>query len=280
MTSSNLNTARSSNALGPLLRYWREVRAKSQLDLSLEAGVSQRHISFIESGRSRPSRQMVLGLAQALNVPLRECNALLTAAGYAAAYAESGWDAPAMVVVRKALDRILKQQEPYPAVVMDRYWNILMSNDAAPKFFGLFIDLESRKGPQNVLHLMFDPHGMRPYVSNWESVGKALIWRVYRESVGGIIDTTTQNLLKDILAYPDVPSQWRTADAGAAWGQSPVLSIGFVNKKRCFNFFSAVTTLGTPLCITAQEFRIECFFPADSHTEAQFRTKPGGRRMR
>jgi transcriptional regulator with XRE-family HTH domain len=276
MTSSNPNTEKSPDtSLGYLFRYWREVRGKSQLDLSLDAGVSQRHISFIESGRSHPSRQMIVDLAQALNVPLRECNALLLAGGYAAAYLENGWESQEMAPIRKALERILKQQEPYPAVVMDRYWNVLMTNEAAPKFFNLFLDLQARKGPKNVLHLMFDPKGMRPYVSNWDSVGKSLIRRVYRESVGGVLDAKTQDILKAVLAYPDVPTRWKIEpDPDSRQPvNSPVLPIGFTKGKYRFNFFSAVTTLGTPQCVTAQEFRIECFFPADSRTESAFRKR-------
>lgn len=127
--------------LGSLLRYWRDVRGVSQLDLSLEAGISQRQISFIESGRSVPGRDTLLTLAQTLDVPLRERNALLLAAGYAPIYSEAPWNAQEMHGVVRALERIVRQHEPFPALVMDRDWNVLMTNDAAPRFFNCFIDM-------------------------------------------------------------------------------------------------------------------------------------------
>src|SRR6202041_2600357 len=120
---------RAANPAGVLLRQWRDVRGKTQLDLSFDAGVSQRHISFIESGRSTPSRQMLLDLAQALDVPLRERNELLTAAGYAVLYPSQTLDAPAMNSINRALQRMLRQHEPFPAIVLDRHWNVLMTND-------------------------------------------------------------------------------------------------------------------------------------------------------
>ncbi|MGF6937400.1 transcriptional regulator with XRE-family HTH domain [Paraburkholderia sp. UCT70] len=133
--------------LGSLLRYWRDVRGVSQLDLSLEAGISQRQISFIESGRSVPGRDTLLTLAQTLDVPLRERNALLLAAGYAPIYSEAPWNAQEMHGVVRALERVVRQHEPFPALVMDRDWNVLMTNDAAPRFFNCFIDMTAREGP-------------------------------------------------------------------------------------------------------------------------------------
>src|SRR3954471_7188855 len=131
---------RASSA-GALLRQWRDIRGKTQLDLSFDAGVSQKHISFVESGRSVPSRQMLLDLAQALDVPLRERNELLLAAGYAPSYSEPALEAPAMASINRALGRMLRQHEPFPAIVMDRYWNVLMTNEAAPLLFNCFIDM-------------------------------------------------------------------------------------------------------------------------------------------
>src|SRR5215469_15132261 len=143
----------AANAAGVLLRQWRDIRGKTQLDLSFDAGVSQKHISFIESGRSVPSRQMLLDLAQALEIPLRERNALLVAAGYAPLYSDQALDAPVMNSIAKALQRMLRQHEPFPAIVMDRYWNVLMTNDAAPQLFNCFIDMAARPKPRNLLHL-------------------------------------------------------------------------------------------------------------------------------
>jgi transcriptional regulator with XRE-family HTH domain len=141
-----------------------------QLDLSLETGLSQRHISFIESGRSVPSRQTLMNIAQVLDVPLRDRNVLLLSADYAPAYSEAAWNSGQMQSVTRALERILRQHEPFPALVMDRYWNVLMTNESTPRFFNCFINMSRRTGPRNMLHLMFDPKAMRPFVDNWEEV--------------------------------------------------------------------------------------------------------------
>jgi transcriptional regulator with XRE-family HTH domain len=143
-----------------MLRHWRDLRGTSQLELSSHTGVSQRHISFIESGRSSPSRQTLMDIAQALDVPLRDRNSLLLAAGYAPVYSAAPWNAAEMQGVTRALERMLRQHEPFPAVVMDRYWNVLVTNEAAPRFFNSFIDMKKRTGLRNMLHLMFDPDGM------------------------------------------------------------------------------------------------------------------------
>ncbi|MEZ5429009.1 MAG: helix-turn-helix transcriptional regulator [Pyrinomonadaceae bacterium] len=258
-------TNKSENPTGKLLKYWRNVRRKSQLDLALDAEISQRHLSFIESGRSNPSREMILTLAVALDVPFRERNDLLTAAGFAPVYRESGWDDAELEPARKALEMILKNQEPFPAVVMDRHWNIVMTNRTAPRFFGLFVDLSANPAGGNVLRMMFHPGGVRPFVVNWESVAKGLIRRVFRESVGNFTDRETRDLLDEILAFPGVPENWRKPDLESA--NLPVIPVNFRKDDLEFNFFSAVTTLGTPQDITLQEIRIESFFPADEATE-------------
>jgi transcriptional regulator with XRE-family HTH domain len=258
----------TASPVGRLLQNWRRVRRKSQLDLALEADVSQRHVSFVESGRTNPSREMILVLASALDVPLRERNTLLVAAGYAPLYHETVWGAPEMTQARKALEFILKQQEPYPAVVMDRHWNLLMTNRAAPRFFGLFV-APPEDGPANILRQMFDPQRLRPFIANWESVAEALIQRVHREAVGGVPDDGTVKLIEELLSYPGVPLRWRTPDLNSV--TMPFLPVKFKKDDLEMNFFSTVTTLGTPQDITLQEIRIECFFPADEMTERRAR---------
>jgi transcriptional regulator with XRE-family HTH domain len=255
--------------LGELLRYWRDVRGMSQLGLSLEAGVSQRQISFIESGRSVPGRDTLLTLAQTLDVPLRERNALLLAAGYAPLYSEAPWNAQEMQGVVRALERVVRQHEPFPAIVMDRHWNVLMTNGAAPRFFDCFIDMASREGPRNMLHLIFDPQGMRPFVADWETVARSLLQRVYRESVGHMVDDGTRRLLDELLAYPDVPRDWRTHHGQSASPTMPVVPIGFVCEGAVLRYFSLVTTVGAPQNVATQELRLECMFPADGETEAR-----------
>ena len=250
----------SPSPVGALLRRWRDTRGRSQLDLAMDMGVSQRHISFIESGRSSPSRALLLGLSNALDIPLRDRNALLLAAGYAPMYAEPAWDAAEMRVVHRALERMLRQHEPYPALVMDRHWNVLMTNDATPRFFGQFVDLRRFPKPRNLLRLMFEPQGLRPFVANWDEVAASLFQRVHREAVGGIIDDVTRHLIDELLALPGVSPDWRTADVS---GTSPVVPIRFSQDGRETSWFSMVSTVGTPQALAAQELRVECMFPVD-----------------
>jgi transcriptional regulator with XRE-family HTH domain len=251
--------------VGPLFQYWRKARNLSQLALAAEADVSPRHLCFIETGRATPSRDMVLLLAEALRVPLRERNALLLAAGYAPMFVESSLDDPTLAAVRSAVNAILRQQEPYPAVVMNRRWNIVDSNDAATHFFTrLLHGRDPGAAASNVLRLMFHPNGLRPSVANWEAVGPALIQRVHREAAGGVLDAETHALLEEVLNYPDVPKAWRSPDPRITL--TPVLPVTFVVDGITFNYFSAVTVLGTALDITLQELRIESFFPCDEAT--------------
>jgi transcriptional regulator with XRE-family HTH domain len=256
----------TSNAAGVLLRQWRDVRGKTQQDLSFDAGVSQKHISFVESGRSIPSRQMLLDLAQALDVPLRERNELLMAAGYAPLYSDQALGAPLMNSISKALQRMLRQNEPFPAIVMDRHWNVLMTNDAAPRLFGCFVDMAARREPRNLLHLMFDPAGMRPFVANWPQTARGLLGRVYREALGHVIDERTKALLAELSQYPGVKPEWRAPSPGDAM---PMIPLTFVKDGVTLSYFSMITTVGTPQTVTAQELRLECMFPADDATEAK-----------
>jgi transcriptional regulator with XRE-family HTH domain len=268
MEPRKLNSAPASPELGAMLRQWRDLRGQSQLALSGYAGVSQRHISFIESGRSNPSRQTLMDLAQALDVPLRDRNSLLLAAGFAPLYSEAPWNAAEMQGVTRALERMLRQHEPFPAVVMDRYWNVLVSNEAAPRFFNCFIDMKKRSGPRNMLHLMFDPEGMRPHIAEWDQVAPTLIHRIARESVGHFTDSKTQELITALLSYPGIKPEWKTPKAVPTTSALPVIPLGFNHNGATLRYFSMVTTVGTPQTIAAQELRIECLFPVDESTEA------------
>ena len=242
--------------LGELLRYWRRERGKSQLDLSLDTGISQRHLSFVESGRSAPSRDLLSIISDALNIPLRERNALLLASGFAPQFSEQSIDAGQMAVVTRAIDRMLQQHEPHPALVLDRYWSVIRTNEAAPRFFGSFVDLAKRPKPRNLLDLMFDPAGMRPFVEEWEKVAAGLLQRVRREAVGQVMDAKLQELLKRLREYPGVAQLKPSSTL-----QSPVLPLVFRKGNQRFSYFSLITTVGTPQCITAQELRVECMFP-------------------
>jgi transcriptional regulator with XRE-family HTH domain len=252
-------------SVGALLQYWRKARHLSQLALATQAEISSRHLCFVETGRANPSREMVLLLASVLDVPLRERNVLLLAAGFAPRYLESNIDAPELAAVGAALDAILRQQEPFPAVVMNRHWDVLRTNQAAARFFGLLLGDRPAGGQANVLRMMFDPNALRPFVTNWEAAAEALVRRVHRESVGGVEDEGTRQLLAELLSYPGVPRSWHSANPGVPL--LPVVPVSFRKDDRRFDFFSAVTTLGTPQDITVQEIRIECFFPADQETD-------------
>ena len=269
MNSERRNTKLPAGELGALLRHWRNMRGKSQFDLSLDTGGSQRHISFVESGRSVPSRQILMEIAQALDIPLRDRNTLFLAAGYAPIYSEGEWNSQEMKSVTGVLERMLRQHEPFPAVVMDRYWNVLMANESTPRFFNSFTKMAVRKSPRNILHLMFDPDRMRPFIANWESVAKSLFERVYRESIGRVVDEKTKELIAALLAYPDVKTEWRSPSTPSAAPTMPMIPIGFVKGKKVLNYFSMVTTVGTPQTVAAQELRIECMFPANEETEVQ-----------
>ena len=262
--------------LGELLRYWRGTRGKSQIELSLDTGVSQRHLSFIESGRSAPSRQTLMNIAQGLEVPFRDRNRLLLAAGFAPIYGEDAWNADEMKSVHAALERVLRQHEPFPAVVMDRSWNVFMTNASAPRFFNAFVDLEARPKPRNLLHLMFDPAGMRPFIAHWDRTAMSLIQRVHRESVGHVIDERTRGLLTTLMAYPEVEDALKLTDAAIPEPTLPVIPLSFVKDGCTLNYFSMVTTVGTPQTIATQELRIECMYPADDETDVQHRALMAG----
>jgi transcriptional regulator with XRE-family HTH domain len=259
-------TANAASPVGELLRHWRRARHLSQLALAAEVATTQRHLSFIESGRSQPSRTMVLRLARVLDVPIRERNQLLLAAGYAPLYREAGIADEQATHVRAAISRILEAHQPYPAIVMDRHWNVLTTNSAAVAFFDWLLGDRTLDEPANVIRLMFDPDGVRAFVRNWEDVAEALIQRVHREAVGGIPDPETTALLEQALAYPGVPSEWRLPDFRAP--PSPVVALDFAKDDLAVSYFSTVTTLGTPQDAMLQEIRIESFFPADDASAA------------
>ena len=256
----------TESQFGRLLREWRVRRRVSQLDLAVEAGVSSRHVSFIETGRSQPSREMILMLARVLDVPLRDRNDLLTAAGFAAMYRATDLDAPALEQARRALDFMLRQQEPYPAIVVDRHWTILKANGGAARLVELFTDpAAAAEWGGNAMRLMFHPGGFRPHIVNWEAMAAALIQWLHRDVLSGIGGAETRRLLEELLSYPGVPPRWRTLDLDVS--TAPFLAIDFRKDDLHLRFFSTLTSLGTPHDITLQELRVEAFFPADAATE-------------
>ena len=255
-----------ASPVGQLLRQWRERRRMSQLTLAAEAEVSTRHVSFVETGRGHPSREMVLLLAGALDVPPRARNDLLIAAGYAPMYRESGLDAPEMAQFRRALGFIMHQQEPYPAIALDRHWNMLLTNNGARRLVGLLLDPAAGDawGPPNALRLVCHPQGLRPSIVNWEATAAALIQWLHRDFLRSG-DAEIRRLLDELLAYPGIPGNWRTLDLDAP--TAPFLAIQMQKDDLHLRFFTTLTTLGTPYDITLHELRIESFFPADDATD-------------
>ena len=266
IVSSQLPVPHSTNRnlnFGALLRRWRAVRHLSQLELALDADISTRHLSCVETGRAHPSREIVLRLAEALQVPLRERNALLLAAGYAPLYRDAGLDVPEVEAARGAMEFLMAQLEPNPVLVVDRYWNTLMMNAGAKRILALFPGCESGT-PHNGPRLVFDPQGLRPFIENWEVVAARIIRRLQREAADNPSDETMKCFLEELLSYPDVPSRWRMLDLDGT--PPPFLTINYRWRNSTLRLFSALTTFGTPLDVALQELRIESLFPADEAT--------------
>jgi hypothetical protein len=208
---------------------------------------------------------MVLRLAEALQVPLRERNALLLAAGYAPLYRHTELDAPELAAARRAVELLMAQLDPYPVLVLDRHWNTLRMNAGARRFLGLFPGCDSGT-PHNGVRFVFHPQRLRPFIENWELVAARIIRRVHREVATNPSDQTLKRFLDELLSYPDVPSRWRMFDLDDA--PSAFLTINYRWKNSTLRLFSTLTTLGTPLDVGLQELRIESFFPADEDTRA------------
>jgi transcriptional regulator with XRE-family HTH domain len=260
--------------LGALLRQWRGARRMSQLALALEAGVSARHLSYVENGRAQPSRDMIERLADALEMPLRERNALLGAAGYAPAYPERGLGTPELAPARRAIELILEQQEPYAGFVLNRHWDVLMANRGCARLMELICGGAKH---DNVMRQVFDPGDVRPHLVNWEEVAGDLIRHLHDEVATAPGDGRARALLDEVLRYPGVPTVWRRRELGAA--PPPLLTVVFRAGDRVLRFFSTITTFGTPRDVTLDELRIECWFPADEDTAALCRSLAAAERM-
>lgn len=270
-------------AFGTHLRTWRTARQLSQETLAGRAGVSPRHLSFVENGRSQPSRELVLALAGALDVPLRDRNTLLAAAGFAAVYRASPLDGDELRYLRQALDRILAQQEPYGAVVLDRGWNVLRLNQGASRLLQMFPprSADGLAATRNVLVATLHPDALRPYIVNWVDVAAHLIARLHREIAAHPGDDERRRLLTTLLALPGVPADWRAVPVGKP--AAPFVPVHLRNGDLELRLFTMLTSIGTPLDVTAEEVHIESYFPADDATDAAIRNltcTPGGRTTR
>lgn len=275
MKAMDIGPLRQATAsFGEVLKYWRVARRMSQLVLAAEAEISARHLSFLETGRAQPSRDMIQLLANALDIPFAEQNKLLLAAGFAPKYAHRELDAPELAQVRRALKFILRQQEPYPALVIDEIWNIRMRNTASERIFRPFRDLSEipPDRAQNVMHLLCHPNGVRRFMTNWEESVGPLIQSIHREAVVGNNPRLAQ-LRDELLAYPDMPIDWKTANSLAT---PPLLTMRWEKDDLRLAFFTTITTFANPHEVTLQQLRIECLFPADKATEDAARRLASG----
>ncbi|MCZ6598950.1 MAG: helix-turn-helix transcriptional regulator [Planctomycetota bacterium] len=254
----------TSSPVGELLREWRALRGQSQLDLALAAEVSSRHVSFLETGRSRPSRKMVLRLAEALELPLRERNALLVAAGFAALYGESSLGDGELAPVRRALEILLQRHEPYPAFVVDRTWNVLLANAAHRWLLSRLLPQLDPAEPVNVMQLVLDPGLLRPRIRNWSEVAHVLGHRIRRQLRLPEPNAEARTRLESFLKQPGVH------DAMAKVRTSPqsevVLPLILEVDGEALSWFSTIATIGTPRDVTLEELSIESLFPADENT--------------
>lgn len=257
------------SAFGPRLRWWRAHRGQSQLALAGAAEISQRHLSFLESGRTAPSRDMVLRLAAALDVPLRQQNALLLAAGFAPVWRESALTAPELAQVMRALDHMLEQQEPYPAFVVDRRWNLLRANRGALRMTEFLLGPPTDPAaPVNLADALMSPAALRPLIVNWEEVALYFLRGVQTDALAdGTAETA--DLLRRLASYPDAAGLARRLPVEP---NGPVLTIHFRKGNTSLRLFTTIATLGTAHDVTLQEIRIESFFPADGPSAALMRT--------
>ncbi len=257
-------------AVGQMLRVWRRRRHLTQLALAAETDISQRHLSFVESGRAQPSREMVLRIAEHLRVPLRERNALLFAAGFAPVYRERSYDDPELAVARQAMERVLKAHEPNPALLVDRHWNLVAANAALAPMLAPVTDPALVTPPVNVLRLTLHPAGMAPAIVNLPVVRSHLLERL-RQQVDATADPVLANLLTELSAYPatnaySVPA---AADAESLASAGHIaLPLRIRSGDAVLSFISTITVFGTPLDVTLSELALETFFPEDAFTAA------------
>ena len=255
-----------------LLKHWRQRRRLSQLDLALSSGVSQRHVSFLESGRAKPSRGMILQLSETLEVPLRDRNDWLTAAGFAPVFKARPLDDPQMSQVMSAVRMMLANHAPFPALAVDRAWNIRLANAPFERMGALLgDDVWNRIGgtERNLMRLFFHPQGIKPFVTNWKAIAPLLWYRAQREAetLGG---QEMKQVLSELSPYHD--TLWSSEDAALV----PVMPLEISKDGLRISLFTVISTFGTAQDVTADELRIESLFPADEATERLFRASSQG----
>jgi transcriptional regulator with XRE-family HTH domain len=253
-----------TSVFSALLRYWRGRRGLSQLDLALTAGVSPRHVSFLETGRARPSAEMVLHLAGVLDLPLRERNVLLQAAGFAQVFEEP--PVQTSPIVTQVLQRMLAHHEPFPMLVFDGSFDLVMVNQAAMWLHGQFVaEPQAMQERPNLFEMLFDPRLLRPSVVGWEVMARGLVHRLHVEALHRPHDDRPRLLLERLLAMPGVPLGWRKPDFSLS--REPVLVVRLRRDDVEMAFLSAITRFSVPQTVTAEELTLESLFPLDASTE-------------
>jgi transcriptional regulator with XRE-family HTH domain len=267
-------TKKRANLFSALLKYWRRERGMSQLDLSLAADVSSRHVSFMETGRAKPSREMVLVLASVLNVPLRDQNAMLQAAGFEAEFAEPSFEGELPPSIENVVERMLSVHEPYPMVIMNRRYDVLRMNAACMRILTpLVAEPAAIPTPINGFALLFDPRLIRPYIVDWPRVARTFLSRLHRESLASPQDEALGELLHALLEYPGVPDDWRTPDLSMP--TDPTLSVWIEKDGLRMGFLTTLTVFSAPQNVTLEELRIESYFPLDDATAEACRRLAG-----
>lgn len=250
-------------SFGDHLRTWRQQRHLSQLALADEADISTRHVSFMETGRTNPSRDMVLRLCERLAIPLRERNALLVAAGYAPMYRERALDDPALAAARQAVELVLKGHEPCPAIALDRCWNVVAANRAAQALLAAHVSPELLAPPVNVFRLSLHPEGLASRIANLAQWRHHLFERL-RQQIQATADPALLALQAELLQYPAPPEPAPLVMAGEMLGV--VMPFCFESVQGMLSLISTTTIFGTPVDVTLQELAVESFFPADAFT--------------
>jgi transcriptional regulator with XRE-family HTH domain len=263
-TRSSKQSGLQINPVGDLLRGWRNRRAMSQADLAFEAGISIKHLSYVETGKAVGSRDILLQLAAALGLSLRDRNALLEAGGFARQYGERDLSAPEVADAKRAIDLLLSRHEPFPAIVTDRQWNVIQANRAAGRLMTMLLGAERMKRPLNHMRMFLAPDELRPFVENWPKVSAALLVRARHEVMAAPLDLALQSTWRELLKLPDVAAPQLNENEVPG----PLCEVRLCKGDIAIGLIGAVLTLGTPQDVTLQELRVEMFMPADEASEA------------
>ena len=262
----NKDTDTNIGLFPALLKYWRGSRGLSQLDLSLAADVSARHVSFLETGRAKPSKEMLLNLADVLSVPLRDQNLMLQAAGFDAVYEEPSIEELLEGPLGLVLQEMLDKQEPYPLVIMNSAFDVVRMNHAAAIFISKFVsDPQLIISNLNIYKAVFHPDMVRPHISNWEELAQSMLSTLYRTSLLNAHDKRLRRLLDEILEYPGVSESWCKPDFSLSI--EPTVSFNIEADGETLSFVSSVTKFNAPKNIAVEELMLESYFPLDASTK-------------